>query len=113
MDEEVDSSEVGSSGKVSLPGKVAPVLFAVEAGAVKEGFGFLPSRRVLDRAIYGVPSKAVRVRVLEAGQRRIRSGFAPCLAGRSGQSVGRVVVRCRRRVGFTKLWWRVANCKID
>jgi hypothetical protein len=41
--------EVGSSGKASLLEKV--VLLAVEAGAIKDGSGFLPSRRVLGRAI--------------------------------------------------------------
>jgi hypothetical protein len=43
--------EVGSSGKVSLSEKVVPVLLTVEAGALKEGSGFLPSRWVLGRAI--------------------------------------------------------------
>ena len=38
--------EVGSLGKVSLSEKVVLVLLAVEAGVVKEGSGFLPSRRV-------------------------------------------------------------------
>ena len=44
--EEVGSSEVGSSGKVSLSEKVVLVLLAVEAVAVKEGCVFLPSRLV-------------------------------------------------------------------
>jgi hypothetical protein len=39
--EEEGSSELGSSGNVSLLEKVALVLPAVEAGAVKEGSGFL------------------------------------------------------------------------
>ena len=43
--EEVCSSEVGMLGKVVL------VLLAVEAGAIEEGSGFLPSRQVLDCAI--------------------------------------------------------------
>ncbi len=47
---EEGSSEVGSSEKVSLS-KVVLVLLAVEVGAVKEGSGFLPSMRVLGRAI--------------------------------------------------------------
>ena len=51
--------EVGSSGKISLSENVVLVLLAVKAGAVKEGSRFLPSRRV-------------RVRVLEGDQRRIR-----------------------------------------
>ncbi len=87
--EEGGSSEVVLSGKVSLSEKVVLVLLAVEAGAVKEGFGFLPSRRV---------------RVLEGGQRRINLASSPdyvhgrqsthgsswfwvcrCLTGRSGQ----------------------------
>jgi len=42
--EEVGSSEVGSSGKVSLSEKVVLVLLAVKAGAVKEGSGFLAPR---------------------------------------------------------------------
>ena len=52
---EIGSSEVGSSGKASLSSslseKVVLVLLAVEGGAVKEGSGFLPSRRVLGRDI--------------------------------------------------------------
>jgi len=59
VEEEVGSSEVGSSGKVSLSEKVVLVLLAVEAGAVKEGSGFLPSRRVLGRAIKACAIKAV------------------------------------------------------
>ncbi len=51
MEEEVGSSEVGSSGKVRFSEKVALVLFAVEAGAVKEGFGFLPSKRARVRVL--------------------------------------------------------------
>ena len=43
--------EGGSSGKVSLVENVVLVLLAVEAGAIKEGSRFLPSRRVLGRAI--------------------------------------------------------------
>ena len=42
-EEEVGSSEVASSGKASLSEKVVLVLLAVEAGAVKEGSGFLLS----------------------------------------------------------------------
>ena len=69
---EVGPSEVGSSWKVSLSEKVMLVLLAVEAAAVEEGSGFLPSRRVLSRAIKAgsrschqggfsvVPSKRVR-----------------------------------------------------
>jgi len=63
---EVGLSEVGSPGKVSLSEKVVLVLLAVEAGAVKEGFGFLPSRRV---------------QVLEAGQRCINLALGPDSAG--------------------------------
>ncbi len=44
VEEEVGSSEVGSSWKASLSEKVVLVLLAVEAGAVKEGSGFLPSK---------------------------------------------------------------------
>ena len=49
--EEGSSSEVGSSGKVRLSEKVVLVLIAIEAGAVKGGSGFLPSRPVLGCAI--------------------------------------------------------------
>ena len=56
--EEVGSSEAESSGKVSLSEKVVLVLLAVEAGAVKQGSGFLPSRRVLSRAIKAGAVKA-------------------------------------------------------
>ena len=49
--DQVGSSEVGSSGKVSVLEKVVLLLLAVEAGAVKEGSRFLPSRRVLGRTI--------------------------------------------------------------
>ena len=58
---EVGSSEVGSSGKVSLSEKAVLVLL-VEAGAVKEGSGFLPSRWVLDRAIKAAAGAASRSR---------------------------------------------------
>ena len=93
-DEEVGSSEVGSSGKASLSGKVVLVLLAFEAGAVKEGSGFLPSRQMRVGQVWGSLHT----------YRQIRSGFAPCLAGRSSQSVDRVAVRCWRRVGLTKVW---------
>ena len=49
--EEVGSSEVGSSGKVIFVREGRAGASRVEAGAVKEGSGFLPSRRVLGRAI--------------------------------------------------------------
>lgn len=49
--EEVGSPEAGSLGKVSLSEKIVLVLLAVEAGAVREGSGFLTSRRVLGCAI--------------------------------------------------------------
>src|SRR5262249_21199591 len=55
---EVISSEVGSSGKLSLSEKVVLVLLAVEAGASKEGSGFLPSKRVLGCTIKGGIIKA-------------------------------------------------------
>ena len=45
------AEEIGSSEKVSLSEKAVLVLLAVEAGAVKEDSGFLPSRRVFGRAI--------------------------------------------------------------
>jgi len=56
------SSEVGSSGKVSLLEKVVLLLLAVEAGAVKEGSRFLPSRRVLGRAIAACAIKECAIR---------------------------------------------------
>ena len=61
--EEEGSSEVESSGKVSLSEKVVLVLLAVEVSAVKEGSGFLPSRRVpLRRG----PSRRVRDLAIKA-----------------------------------------------
>ena len=50
-EEEVGSSDVGSSGKINLSEKVVLVLLVVKAGDIKEGSGFLPSRQVLGRAI--------------------------------------------------------------
>jgi hypothetical protein len=41
------SRKVSLSGKVNLSEKVVLVLLAVEAGAVKEGSGFLPSRQMM------------------------------------------------------------------
>ncbi len=58
-EEEVGSSELGSSGKVSLSEKVVLVLLAIEGCAVKEGSGFLPSRRVLGRDITACAVKGV------------------------------------------------------
>ena len=52
---------------------------------------------VLGLSVHHGQARSV-VRVIH--YRRMRSGFAPCLAGRSGRSVGRVAVRCRRRVGL-------------
>ena len=49
------------------------MLLVVEVGAVKEGSGFLPSRRVLGRAITGCTIKvfikacAIKVRPIKAG----------------------------------------------
>ena len=87
---EVARVEVGSSGKVSLSEQVVLVLLAVEAGAVKEDSGFsvvpargVPSRRVPSRS---VPSRRARVRVLEAGQRRINLASGPdSVHGRCGR----------------------------
>ena len=102
-EEEVGSSEVGSSGKVSLSETVVLVLLTVEAGAVKKGSGFLPSRRrVLGRAIKGVCHQwcvaSRRVRVLEAGQRRINLASGPdSINGSVEQSWELVVlIRCYR-----------------
>ena len=67
--------EVGSSEKASLSEKVVLVLLAVEAGAVKEGSGFLPSRRVPSRRVQDLAIKA------GAGAGRPGLGFAPCVAG--------------------------------
>jgi hypothetical protein len=70
---EIGSSEVGSSKKVSLSEQVMLVLLTVEAGAVKEGSGFLSSRQVLGRTITGctikgrVPSRRVRVLAIKEG----------------------------------------------
>ena len=49
-------------GKVSLFEKVVLVLLAVEAGTVKEGSSFFPSRRVLDRAITVCAIKACTIK---------------------------------------------------
>jgi hypothetical protein len=79
--EEVGLSEVGSSGKVSLSETVVLALHAVEAGAVKEGSGFLPSRRVLGCAIKPCAIKAGQVWIRSVPS-KVRPGFAPCLAGK-------------------------------
>ena len=73
-EEEVASSEVASSGKASLSEKVVLVLHAVEAGAVKGSSGFLPSRRVLGRAI--------KACAIEAGP--VKAGSRSCHQGRCG-----------------------------
>ena len=79
--EEVGSSEAGSSGKVSLSEKVVLVLLALKAGAVKEGCGFLPSSRVLGRAITAgagqaglgiLPSRQVSSRQIQDGCRFLK-----------------------------------------
>jgi len=98
VEEEVGTSGVGSSGKVSLLEKVVLVLLDVEAGIIKEGSAFLSSRRILGR-LYGVcrqgwrrqgefgilPSRPVRVRVrvLEAGQTLINLASGPDCRGSS------------------------------
>jgi len=109
--EEIGSSEVGLSGKASLSEKVVLVLLTVEVGAVKEGSGFRPSRRVFGRAITAcaikrVPSRQVRVgQVWGSLHGRVSLGSLRALqVGLVSRSVGRVAVRCRRRVGLTKLW---------
>ena len=106
MEEEVGSSEVGSSGKASLSEKVVLVLLAVEAGAVKDGSGFLPSggfsvvpsrrvpsrrvssRRVLSRRVPSrrAPSRWVQDLAIKAGAgaRRPGLGIASYPTGRSG-----------------------------
>ena len=58
--EEVGTSEVGSSGKVSLSEKVVLVPLAIEAVTVKEGCGFLPSRLVSPRWTLGPAVKGWR-----------------------------------------------------
>jgi hypothetical protein len=55
--------EVGSSEKVSLSEKVVLVLLALEVGVVKEGSGFLPSRRFLGPIITACAIKAGVVEV--------------------------------------------------
>ncbi len=60
---EVVRVEVGSSRKVCLSEKVVLVLLAVEAGVIEECYGFLPSRRVLGRAINACAIKAGVVEV--------------------------------------------------
>jgi len=56
------------------------VLLAIEAGAVKEGSGFLPSRRFLGRAITTCAIKA------SAGAGRPGLRFVPYSSGISGLS---------------------------
>ena len=72
VEEEEESSGVGSSGKASLSVKVVLVLLAVEAGAVKESSGFLPSRRVLGRAL--------TARAIKAGA--VKASWGSCHQGR-------------------------------
>ena len=67
--EERGSLEVGLLGKVSLLEKVVLLFLAIEAGTVKEGFGFLSSRELSVVPSSSVPSR--RVQVLEASRRRI------------------------------------------
>ena len=81
---EVGSSEVGSSGKVSLSEKVVLVLLAIEAGAIKEGSGFLPPSRALGRAVKASSGSCHQGRCGSGVRfilyRQIRSGvrFMPC-----------------------------------
>ena len=124
-EEEVGSSEEGPSGKVSFSEKVVLVLLAVEAGAVKEGCGFLPSSRVLGRAIKAcaIKSCAIKACTIKASSGSSHEGECEYLKQVNGastslrgpdshgahgsmvsQSVGRVAVRCHRRVGLIKLW---------
>jgi len=76
--EEVGSSEVGSSGKVIFVREGRAGASRVEAGAVKEGSGFLPSRRVLGRAITAC--------AIEAGAVKASSGS--CHQGKRGAGAG-------------------------
>jgi hypothetical protein len=82
--EEVGSSEIGSSWKVSLSENVMLVLLTVEVGTVKEDSGLLPSRQVLGRAITAcaigacsikLPSRRVPSRRVPL--RRVPSGRVP------------------------------------
>ena len=98
--EEVGSPEVGSWGKVSLSEKVVLVLLAVEAGAVKRPFWVLAINVGSRSCHHGVCHQGVCLCGFMLCM-QIRSGSAPYLAGMSGQSVGRVAVRCRRRVRLT------------
>jgi len=70
----VGSSEVGSWGMVSLSEKVVLVLLAVEAGAVKEGSGFLPSRWVLGRAITACAIKECAVKECAVKECAVKAG---------------------------------------
>ncbi len=54
--------EEGSPGRISLSKKVVLVPLAVEVGDVKEGSRFLPSRRVLGRAITVCAIKACAIK---------------------------------------------------
>jgi hypothetical protein len=62
------------------------VLLDVEAGAVREGSGFLPSRQVLGRLINSDAIKGLQL--LEAGQRCINVASAPdFVQGRCGRQI--------------------------
>src|SRR5579871_5673162 len=63
---EIGSSE-GSSRRVSLSEKVVLVLLAVEAGAVYEGSGSLPSTWVLGHATNAMLSKWIPGRAVNVG----------------------------------------------
>ncbi len=74
MEEEVGSSEVGSSGESSLSEKVVLGPLAVEAGAVKESSKFLPSRAHQFR-FRSRFSRELVVLGLSVPRGQVRSGF--------------------------------------
>jgi hypothetical protein len=74
--EDVGSSEVGSSWKVSSSEKVVLVLLAVEVGGVKEGSVSSLSKRVLSRAITACAIKACTIKACA-----VKAGSGSCHQG--------------------------------
>lgn len=63
--------EISSLGKENLSVKVVLVLLVIEAGAVKEGSRFLPSRRVFGFAftVCAIKAWAIKAGVVEVGSK--------------------------------------------
>jgi hypothetical protein len=105
--EEVGSSEVGSSGKVRLSEKVVLVLIAIEAGPVKGGSGFLPSRPVLGCAI-----KAGVVELDSGSCCQGGCGFLKQIKGSINLASGTDPIhgRCGRQSRHGSSWCWVCRC---